>query len=272
MEITIDKYFFEKTILTSTSATADVFYSLSDQIETATQDATIFFFPVETKSEDLSEELLTEVKRYICFKAFYNAIPLLDLVLTPTGFGVVSNQNLAPASRDRVESLRRLVGNCRDESIDRVLEMLPLLKDWGDTIVARFRIGSLFYTAHQLRDYAGKPEALRSDLHQLGPTIAEAEEIIQSHISKELFKSLLEKIRKNTLADDEIIVLHALRRAVGFFINDKLPAFRREIDDVVNVLEDNPVKFPIYKDSTAYKVKHFEHYQNDKDDTAYFFG
>ena len=266
MKITIDKDFFEKTILTATSATADVFDSLCDQIETAALDAVIFFFPVETKAVNLDEELLKEVKRHICFKAFYNGIPLLDLVLTPTGFGVVSNQNLAPASRDRVDSLRRLIGNCRDESVDRVLEMLPSLKDWGDSIVAQFRIGSLFYTAHQLRDYAGKPDALRSDLHQLAPVIAEAEEIIQSHISKELFKSLLEKTRKNTLTDDEIIILHALRRAVGFFINNKLPAFRREIDDVVNVLEDNPPKFPLYKDSSAYKVKHFEHYKNDKDE------
>ena len=48
----------------------------------------------------------TQVKTFVCLMAFYNAIAHLDLILTPTGFGVVSNNTLAPASKDRVENLR----------------------------------------------------------------------------------------------------------------------------------------------------------------------
>ena len=33
------------------------------------------------------------------------AIPSLDLVLTTNGFGIVSNQNVVPASRERVDAL-----------------------------------------------------------------------------------------------------------------------------------------------------------------------
>ncbi len=36
----------------------------------------------------------------------------LTFVLTPTGFGIVNNQNLSPASRDRVETLRKSVRQC----------------------------------------------------------------------------------------------------------------------------------------------------------------
>lgn len=44
------------------------------------------------------------VTKLVCLRTYQEQIPQLDLVLTPTGFGVVSNQNLAPASADRVKT------------------------------------------------------------------------------------------------------------------------------------------------------------------------
>ena len=43
--------------------------------------------------------------KLIASEAMRRAIPSLDLVLTPNGFGVVSNQNIAPASKERVDRL-----------------------------------------------------------------------------------------------------------------------------------------------------------------------
>ena len=43
--------------------------------------------------------------KLIASEALRRAIPSLDLVLTPNGFGVVSNQNVAPASKERVDRL-----------------------------------------------------------------------------------------------------------------------------------------------------------------------
>ena len=63
-----------------------------------------------------------------------------------------------------------------------------------------------------------------------------------------------------------------IRRAIGFWINKQLPAFRVELANVVNLLEGCPDDFPAYKDSDAYKVKHFEYYKNEKEDTCYFWG
>ena len=41
----------------------------------------------------------------VAHEALMRAVPSLDLVLTPNGFGIVSNQNVAPASRDLVVRL-----------------------------------------------------------------------------------------------------------------------------------------------------------------------
>ena len=43
-------------------------------------------------------------------EAMRQAVPSLDLVLTPNGFGIVSNSNIAPASKERVEKAHRIAG------------------------------------------------------------------------------------------------------------------------------------------------------------------
>ena len=52
------------------------------------------------------EHLSEVVSAYVSLKAAHDVLPQLDLVLTENGFAVVSNTNLAPASRDRVASLQ----------------------------------------------------------------------------------------------------------------------------------------------------------------------
>ena len=62
------------------------------------------------------------VTKLVCLRTYAEQIPELDLVLTPTGFGIVSNQNLAPASADRVKNLLQKVTNAYDDTYDRCLE------------------------------------------------------------------------------------------------------------------------------------------------------
>lgn len=270
--IKIDQEKFEKFVLTATNADADVFESLQDRIAISTRKLQSKVFGPVLDIQDLPDNLTEEVERFICMDAFANAIPMLDLVLTETGFGVVNNQNVSPASRDRVESLRTLVCQSADDSMDNIINLLVGHETWSKSAYASLLVNSLYYTADQLRDHAGKPDAHRSDLYSLRPTIYEAEEIIFRTISASLFSYLMSKIRENTLQDYEVLLIWTLRKAIGFFINKQSAAFKRELDDAVNLLENNIDKFPVYKESEAYKVKHFEFYKNEKDDSCYFFG
>ena len=49
--------------------------------------------------------------RVVVTKAYADALPSLDIVVTPTGIGVVNTETIAPASKERVE---RLVKPLRD--------------------------------------------------------------------------------------------------------------------------------------------------------------
>ena len=82
--------------------------------------------------------------KLIASEALRRAIPSLDLVLTPNGFGVVSNQNVAPASKERVD---RLIGSLADYRDDCIANLLPLLSresDWLGSVQASFFGETLF--------------------------------------------------------------------------------------------------------------------------------
>lgn len=270
--IKIDKEKFEQIVRAAINSEAYVFDSLSDRIRISTQKLQVTVFGTVIDMDNLDDEMTQEAERFICMDAFCDAIPMLDLVLSDTGFGIINNQNTSPASRDRVEALRKLTRLSADNALDRIITLLIGNEDWAKSAYGRLMINSLFYTADQLRDCAGKPEASRSDLLALRPVIYEAEEIIMRTVSASFLTHLIAQIRMNKLEDYERLLVWTLRKAVGFFINKQLPAFKHELDNAVNLLESDIEKFPKYRESEAYKVKHFDFYKNEKDDSVYFFG
>lgn len=121
--MTIDKNTFESVVLSATSSTAHVFEMLQPHFEETEQNLKSELFG----SFDYTtvEGLESIVVRLVCLRTYYEQIPHLDLVLTPTGFGVVSNENVAPASPDRVKALRQQVKDAAEDALDEaILAML----------------------------------------------------------------------------------------------------------------------------------------------------
>ena len=63
-------------------------------------------------------------------EAMRHAVPQLDLILTPNGFGIVSNQNVIPASKERIERLLLSLEKQRDDALAVILAMLPDAHHW----------------------------------------------------------------------------------------------------------------------------------------------
>lgn len=66
----------------------------------------------------------------IAVKAFYQAVPSLDLVLSPNGFAVVNTTNMAPASKERIERLRASLLEAYDGWADNLLAVLRYNNEW----------------------------------------------------------------------------------------------------------------------------------------------
>ena len=82
----------------------------------------------ELKVELMNNKAAPYFRRAVYATAAYRALPTLDLVATQNGFGVVSNNNIAPASKERVaalrESLRQYKSDCKDQCLERYYQEL----------------------------------------------------------------------------------------------------------------------------------------------------
>ena len=82
-------------------------------------------------SENANNKLLHYARMAVVAEAMLHAVPQLDLVLTPNGFGVVSNTNIAPASKERVERLLLSLEKMRDDTLAVLLPLLTQDVAWA---------------------------------------------------------------------------------------------------------------------------------------------
>ena len=80
-------------------------------------------------SDDPDEELTDIVKPALANLTYLESIPFFNVTLTSTGFGIVSNQNIAPASMDRVNALKDACLSAANEGINQILAYLELNDD-----------------------------------------------------------------------------------------------------------------------------------------------
>lgn len=267
----IDKDIFEKNVAAAINATTEVYDMIEPILEYT--ERRIKNELVGTMMDKLDSVPFLEdmVMKLICLRAFYEQIPHLDIVLTPTGFGVVSNGNVAPASADRVKSLREQIKNSYDDAYDECISML-IGTDWKDSSQAVVNIHHILYTGKMLQQYADKPNAHHSDLVLYNSEIFSAEERIIRKISSNQFDELLNKIRSDEFLKEESLVIFLCCKYIGLCIMKKYNEAITVLDRIENTLENNLEAFPLYKESAAYKVKHFEHYKNGQEDSTFFWG
>ena len=100
------------------------------------------------QSQQSRDEILMKLKvtmaRIVAFDAFRSAIPHLDIILTPNGFGIVNNSNIAPASKERVERLINSLLDNRDNEIESLLSLLPKETGWTSSDQGRFFSSTMF--------------------------------------------------------------------------------------------------------------------------------
>ena len=147
MEITITKSDFEQALPVGAAANDSVYESVKPAIgrQLAFSNDALLGVAGMTYIEERGEDstLMKWYKQLVCLSAFLSVLRQLDLVLTPTGFGVVSNDNLAPASKQRVDALE---GQLRTQYWKTLAMTLNGLRseNWGATEQASHFINHLY--------------------------------------------------------------------------------------------------------------------------------
>ena len=208
--------------------------------------------------------------KLIVSEALRRAIPSLDLVLTPNGFGVVSNQNVAPASKERVDRLIGSLADYLDECIANLLPALVGASQWLTSSQASFFGETLFpdlAITDQVKGTGSKWERYLSLRHQILDIEAS---LAEEFFSPELMERLRNEVLRKTHTADLARVINAIRGQVVDLLNGGTIRMRDMID-VVNHIRCNPDLFPEWHDSETAKLFSPPIFTNLKTNKGYWF-
>lgn len=277
MEITITKSDFEQALPVGAAANDSVYESVKPAIERQLSFSKDVLLGVagmaylEEKGED--SPLLKWYKQLVCLSAFLSVLRQLDLVLTPTGFGVVSNDNLAPASKQRVDALE---GQLRTQYWKTLAMTLNGLRseNWGATDQARHFINHLydeytyFFETHRNATY--------TDWNNYQTTIEEADEMLRTKMGDRQMDDILDAFRRadpNRLEPYREVIACIIRFTDTWAMKGvatlKQPVYRRLMRIIDS--EEGKETFKLYSESIAYKANHHETFKNTKDSAGYVF-
>jgi hypothetical protein len=224
-----------------------------------------------------TNSLQDELRNIIAYKAYKNAIPFVDLIQTQNGFGVVSNTNIAPASKERVE---RLIAQC-EQQLDTATDMLILqisavpaaLSEWTKFSGFEELTNCIFQTGIDFCKYE------KSDTLKRKTFLAAKNELlffqnseIAEVISFDFMDELMSQIRSNTLTLPNSKIVRKLKPILGLLVQQKDEEAEKLLRQLANLLDYSLSSFATYANSPEYAMKIAPKYLNKQTDSTFFFG
>lgn len=273
----LTKQDFELALPVGISAHDEVYEAVSPAIATALDNyCSMLLGDVGIKRVTESEED-SQLKRYfnmlVCIDGFLSVFRQLDLVLTPTGFGIVSNDTISPASKQRVDALE---GSLRTALCRARAMTVHLLRsaEWGGTAAARNFIRYIF-TEHY---FFFNPQATASLSYQdwlnMQPAIVDTDEQLRLRFGDEQVDDLLDAYRCSY--HDRLTPYASVLQLCCDFTSRwstmgksalATPQYRR----LVREIESDSTTYALYHGSEAYKAAHVEPFANTKESSAFVF-
>jgi hypothetical protein len=210
--------------------------------------------PVVASTPD--PKLLRFCENVVCLKGYLDAIPMLDLVETETGFGVTSNQNVAPASQQRVAALTKGIDIRLSDGIEQLLEYLEgnedFYDDWKGAKAYTINHDSYIFTLTQFRRY-GRYTGSRLEFLQDVSKVTQAIRLkIEPVISVELSAAIIGQLQDNDLNDANKKIIEDLRFSLAAYVTDNEAIANSFLARVRRVLLANADDYPEFKDSEIY--------------------
>lgn len=273
MKIQISKDDFEQSILAATSSHSEVFESVKPHFkESYLRLSQQILGEVGEEALETSDDLREAVIKAVCLDAFLSVVRHLDLVLTPTGFGVVANNEVTPASSSRVEAL---IEQCRIALIvaqDTVMALLTDVPGWGSTLQAKQGIQTVLWSIEGYCYLTRQTSMTSKDWMSKLAAMQKADATLRKLVSDEQMDDimcLVRGVRKGNEFEGSVRLM--LSRCLIMLANDMLSAYSNERARLLRYLDAHLDKFTLYADSSAYKANHFKEFNNEKSRPAFVF-
>ena len=218
------------------------------------------------------------VCQIIAYDAFHRAIPQLDVILTPNGFGIVSNSNVAPASKERVERLMASLLENRDRLLMHLMPLLTAFEGWTESEQGRFFSATMFPNMEVTLRFP-KPSGSRWEKYlALRDAVIPVEEFFaKQYLSKELLEVLRSEVqasRYRSMAHKTVCRILQAVELRCLLSGDPTASMHFEHDslfDIVNSIRNNPEEFPEWHASATAQLYDPAVFENKKDSLGYWF-
>lgn len=254
---------------------SSVYVRMQGMITTAYDTLVNYVITPELLDQALQNRSIKEACiRYVCLAAFVRMVRSLDLVLTATGFGIVSTESTAPASRARVEALLEEMQVEVLRTSEQIVKGMTTISGWGDTEAARSMIATLFYRPSLLENLTTLPLTFKNWSTAQGLSLT-ADAHLRQTVSEEYMNELLHKSRTASLENADIIIVDKCNAFTADLISNYEATHGSHnhlmLRSIMEQLEAYVDDYPTYKASRLYARKHYTRYQNHKDDPTFFF-
>ena len=214
----------------------------------------------------------------VAYDAFHRAIPHLDVILTPNGFGIVSNSNVAPASKERVERLMASLLEHRDRLLMQITPLLTALNGWTESEQGRFFSATMFPNMEVTLRFP-KPSGSRWEKYlALRDAVIPVEEFFATQY---LSRELLEVLRSEVLTGQfrskthrtvcRILQAVELRCLASSDPTASMHFEHGDLSDIVNTIRNSPEEFPEWHASATAELYNPAIFENKKESKGYWF-
>lgn len=210
------------------------------------------------------------VKRIEALDGFYRAIPFLDLVLTPNGFGIVSNQNVAPASKERVASLRAQTLVERDAAIEQLIKSLKGFESWCNSIPGK-RFGRTVIQSLNIAVECGEDNPSFHFFMKNHREMQGVQRMIAlNFVSEPVMDRLCHNLLYNTVTDVERPLIDMVHAFIVSSLKEE-PQKHCELEEMVNYIKNNEADFSEWATSDTALLFNDYSFENVKESKGFWF-
>ena len=227
---------------------------------------------LQTIAAEEGSPLKSLCTRIVITEAFRTAVPSLDVILTPNGFGIVNNTNVVPASRDRIERLLLSIENSRDELLILLLRMLYVHEGWQGTKQEEYFSSTLFPNPSICHEI-GIRERLWQEYQTLVPQLQNIERVLaETYFSEEQMKVFRQLSMRWDPAASPLVrsVIINIRHLV-LMVQTKHQLHVQQYYDVVNIIREHPDECPAWHSSPVAELYTPPVFENKKKSGGYWF-
>lgn len=205
----------------------------------------------------------------VACKAMAECVPMLDLVLTPNGFGVVNNSNVAPASRERVDRLVAALRSRWQCLAARLLDDLRSDQLWHQSHQFT-RWSTLLVSPLDLSRLAGDGTMPLTDYDQRHAEQAGYEQAIaREFVGEEYMASLRYSWWTDTVGVDDLRIVNDVMNAVALSLKQGKPRMEALVA-TVDMIRRYPSAYPLWHTSPIAELYSHEPFKNKKENHGYF--